>query len=66
MEKNQTKTEKCFALCPEILSNGKIVWLTYYTKLYRYEEHERWIRFASRVRGQFYTTTDWNLIEKYQ
>jgi hypothetical protein len=40
--------------------------LTSHIKVYKYEEHERWIRFASRLRGQVYTITDWNLIEKYQ
>jgi len=66
MKINDIKQEKCFAWFPELMDGGKTVWLNYYTKVYRYEEHERWIRFASRLRGQFYKTIDWNLIEKYQ
>lgn len=66
MKIGEIKKEQSFAWFPERMDNGKIVWLEYYTKVYKYEEHERWIRFATKLRGQFYKTIDWNLIETYQ
>lgn len=66
MKIGEIKKEKKFAWLPEVMSDGKTIWLDYYTSVYRYEKHERWIRFMTKVRGQFYTTINWNLIEKYQ
>lgn len=56
------KIKVCFAWSPEMMSNGEILWLTYYKKIYKYEKHKKWFTFVNKIMGDFFL--GWNLIEK--
>jgi hypothetical protein len=51
------KIKVSFAWLPDMMDNGKFIWLTYYKKVYKYEESERCIKNS-------YPVISWNLIEK--
>ena len=65
MRIGEIKTEKRYAWFPTVMDNGKTIWLKSYNVVYKYEKHERRVKFATKLHANFYFTTDWHLIETY-